>query len=182
MIRRLAATTLVATLLASCANPPPISTNPIQSVVNATGLGSGNDVITQGIANAQYNFNQALALGILPASDPAPGCLNSVATLLGIGGTAPAQFTPKITDLISAGSVGYIYLQQLKAATGGTLQVSPQCTQLIGQIIIDSTKMNLKLGSGALGAGVLTGGIPLPIPTLGEAAPTADANPSLDGK
>lgn len=163
--------------LAACTSPPPISTNPVQSAVNLVAPG-GADVVTQGITNAQYNFNEAVKLGILPATDPAPQCLNSVAALMGIGGTAPPSFTPKVTDLISAGSVGYIYIQQLKTATGGTLTVSPGCEQLIGQIILDATRAGLKAGAGALSVGALSGGIPLPIPL----PPIAASAPPREGQ
>ena len=145
--------------LAACANPAPISVNPIQSGVNVIAQAGGStttglaDTVTTGITNADYNLGQAMQLGILPATDPAKACLDSVSTQLGIGGTAPASFTPKVSDLISAGSVGYIYAQQVKQllANGGSgLAVSATCQQLVGQIVIDSATQLNKAAIGAI--------------------------------
>lgn len=163
MIKKLIFVSSILAGLIGCANPPQITKSPVTEIASVLSPSGGTDMISQGILNAQYNFNQAVQLGILSATDPAPGCLNSVATMLGLGASAPPGFTPRVTDLISAGSVGYIYIQQLKTLTGSSLQVSPACMQLIGQIVIDANRAGLRLGAGALG-GVGLGILPPVIP------------------
>jgi hypothetical protein len=180
----LAALFIPTLLLGGCANPPAISTNPIQSAGNIVNTATGGATsgatsdVSQDILNAQTDFNQAVQLGILPATDPAPQCLNSVASLLGVGGTAAAQFTPTVSGIVSAGAVGYIYIQQLKQLTGGTLTVPPACLQLIGQIVIDASKAGLQLGGAATAIGLVgTTGLPaLPLPLQRPVAPQPRAS------
>lgn len=162
--RRLPVVAALVLSLAACANQPPISGNPIQDAFATVkgpavaGAPAAPDLITQGIADAQSNFAQAVTLGVLSATDPAPGCLNSAATVLGVGSAAAPSFTPKVSDLISAGSVAYIRLQQLKTLTGGAgLKVSSACTQLVGQIVLDAGSLLNKTAISAFlpGAGTL---------------------------
>lgn len=168
--------------LAGCSSPPPISAGsptPISVVTSLPGVGG---TIKQGILDAQYNLDSAVTIGVLPATDPGKACLDSVAGQLNAPGAA--SFTPRVSDLVSAGSVGYIYLQQLKALTSGDplTNLPPGCVQLVGQIVIDGVTQLNKVGLGPLvGAGGVSAGI-LPVLPLGQREPSVPAsNPSLDG-
>lgn len=126
--------------LAGCASAPVISSNPVQTVTNAV-LPPGGTVVT-GLQNAAFNLDSAIALKILPATDPVDGCAHGVLQAIGQDvGQTPAppapQFQSKITDLISGGSVAYILAQQAKqiVANGGSI-VPPNCEQIIGHLVI----------------------------------------------
>lgn len=136
--------------IAGCATPPPISTNPLQTVTSVV-LPAGGTVLT-GLQNAAFNLDEAVLIGVLPATDPAAGCVHGVLKQIGAdvvltmgvempvpGAAAAATFTPKITDLLSAGSVAYILAQQAKqiAANPGIL-VPVSCDQIVGQFVIQS--------------------------------------------
>lgn len=175
MTRFLAALAIVvACSLSGCANPPPVTTSPISTAIGAIpGAGSA---LTTDITDAQYNFNQAVAIGALPASDPAPGCLNQAVAIMGIGATPANSFTPRIAGIVSGGSVVYIDAQQLKTLTGGLPNVPSNCLQLIGQIVVD---VNQAAGKTVIGA--LPGVLGLPAIGL-RPAPRALDNPSLGGR
>src|SRR5271170_174937 len=140
--------------IAACATPPPISANPAQSTTNVIAQVAPQAVATvqQGLTDAQWNLQQAVTIGVLPASDPALACVNGVVTQLGVGSTA-ASFTPRETDLISTGAVLYIQIQQAKQLAGGqALLVPAGCQQLIGMFVIDASSLGLK---GLPGGGLL---------------------------
>lgn len=152
--------------LCCCSNPPPISGSPITNVTNAIGAAGGSgatDLVTTGILNAQYNLNEAVTVGALSATDPAPGCLNQAVGVMGLGATAGASFVPKVTDAISLASVGYIYLAQVKQLTGGSITVPTNCLAVIGQMVLD---LQSGLNKGIISAGVATGGAAIGIPPL----------------
>jgi hypothetical protein len=136
-------------LTAGCAQP--VSTNVVRDVAS----GPGGDVIIRGLQNAAYNLDSAVKIGALPAGDPAPACVHDVLQKLGAdcrldpsaeGGTAcvvtdpSSVFTPRVSDLISAGSVAYIRIQQLKVAAGGGIKVATSCEAIIGQLLIDQAR------------------------------------------
>lgn len=140
--------------LAACSNPAPISSNPAQSQTNLIAQVAPQAVATvqQGLTDAQWNLQQAVSIGVLPASDPALACVNGVVTQLGVGSPA-ASFTPKESDLISTGSVVYIQIQQAKQLAGGkALAVPAGCQQLIGMFVIDASSLGVK---GLSGGGLL---------------------------
>lgn len=163
MTRFLAALPLLA-LLAGCANPPPISANPVQSAVNQVSAVAPGPVQTveTGLLNAEWNLDQAIAIGALPANDPADVCMHQALTQIGIepapAGTATPpikSFVPRETDLISTGAVIYIQIQQAKKiAGGGSITVPVSCKAVIGQFVLDA---------GALGIKLLPGGAILPV-------------------
>jgi hypothetical protein len=72
--------------------------------------------VQAGLLNAEWNLDQAIALGMLPANDHADACMHAALTKIGIepaqagkpGAKSPASFTPRVTDLISGGAVLYI--------------------------------------------------------------------------
>ena len=147
----------LATALAACGNPAPISQNPVQSAANAItvalpGTATTQATVTQGLTDAKWNLDQAIAIGVLPASDPADACLGGVLTQLGVGGATPKSFTPRESDLISTGSVLYIQIQQAKQLRAGGLAVPPGCQGLIGMFVIDAASVGIK---GLPGGGLL---------------------------
>jgi hypothetical protein len=97
--------------------------------------------LAKDLVAAAYNLDQAVLVGALPADDPAPACVHGVLINAGIelppGTTAPASFEPKREGLVSAGSIAYIRVQQLKAASGKVLKVPVSCKALIGGIVVD---------------------------------------------
>ena len=184
MTKLLAACATVA-LLAGCANPPAISSNPVQDVTSAlTSLG-GSQLQTQAgndISAAQYDFNQAVVVGALTSSDPAPGCLNAVATATGLGGVGPvsASFVPKMVGPASIAAVAYIRLQQASGLAGGgniSALIPVSCLALIGKLNIDGLQQINKAAIGAIpipGVSSVLGNLPIPLAN----APNA----SLGGK
>lgn len=141
-------------MLAACATPPPISSNPVQTAANAIGalpIGGpigGNTVVT-GLQNAAFNLDSAIQIGILPATDAADGCVHGALQTLGadvtlangmenpvMGAPVAKQFTPKVSDLLSGGSVAYILAVQAKALAGGGITVPAGCEQLVGHFVL----------------------------------------------
>lgn len=154
-------------ILAGCTT---ISADPIHDVISAVPApSSGSSIqgtVTQGLLDASSNLDKAVTVEALDATDPAPACLHATLKDLGIDPASPQStvpsFVPKVSDLISAGSVLYIRAQQAKklAANGG-LTVQIPCKALIGQLVIDAGKV---LGKAALqsvpGLGMLQGILP----------------------
>lgn len=137
---------LIVGLLAGCANPPPISSNPF----SFAGTPAGNE-LAQDILAADNNLNQAVTVGALAASDPAPPCMNAVVSLLGLSGPGSALYTPEINGPVSLGSVIYIRTQQVLAFGGqGASAVPVSCEALLGQIVIDAGKVGIQIGAGML--------------------------------
>lgn len=164
-MKRLVPIALVA-LLAGCAGngqPLPISANPIQDIKSVIAPSGGNDLVTQGLLDASFNLHSAVTVGALSASDQVPACVDSVLGDLGINpdGTPTTQaqsFTPKVSDLISLGSVIYIRAQQAKKLQAAGLPESTSCDAVIGQIVRAAAKSGIKVG-----AGILSGGLAAPI-------------------
>lgn len=115
------------------------------------GSGQTGATIIGGLQDAAWNLDQAVAVGALDAADPAPGCLHAALADLGIGANLPS-FKPKVSDLISAGSIAYIRAQQAKKLSGGVV-VAQSCKAIIGEIVLDI---------GAAGKGLIPGGNLLP--------------------
>lgn len=154
-MRRLISLAALALALAGCPNTP-ISQNPVADVTS--GLPPvGGISITQGLQEAAYNLDNAVAVGALTKADPAPACVHGVLVTIGADvvvtptGYTPvapagnvASFTPKESDLISIGSVAYIRIQQAKQLVNGGLQAPTSCEALLGQILIDGATQGLK--------------------------------------
>ncbi|MDE2232552.1 MAG: hypothetical protein KGJ90_00270 [Patescibacteria group bacterium] len=126
-------------LLAACSTPPTISNNPV-STAAATVVPAGS-TIAVGLQNAEWNLDQAINIGVLKQGDSADLCLHEALTQLGLeqGATPPAvqSFQPKVSDLISAGSVAYILAQQAKQIAGsGGVQVPTDCEALVGHFVL----------------------------------------------
>ena len=137
---------LAGLMLAGCSS---VSGNVVQDVVNPP---NKDDLVAkaiiQGIQNATYNFDMAVQVGALPKSDPAAGCFHNLETQLGIDPQNPppagSSFTPKVTDVISLGSVLYIRAQQLQSLQGGGIQVPSDCKALIGTVTMDALRAGIK--------------------------------------
>jgi len=159
MIRKLAFV-LAALVLAACSSPPPISSNPVQTITNTVAATPVGQTVQQGLLDSEWNLDQAISIGVLPTNDPADACLHAGLTQIGIEpGSAPPtptqQFTPKISDLISGGSVLYILAQQAKQLKGQAgITVPVACEAVVGKFVLDA---------GALGLNAIPGGAIVPI-------------------
>lgn len=129
-----------------------ISANPIADLPK-TQLGG---VVIQGLQDASFNLDSAVTVHALTADDPAPPCFHAVLGKLGADPANPApagaSFTPKVSDLISAGSVLYIRAQQLKQAQGAGVIVPASCKLLITDFLLDAAGAGV---SGLPGGGLL---------------------------
>ncbi len=125
-----------------------LSGNPAADITTTAAKTDLGKVVVQGLLDATYDLDQAVAVGALPKSDPAPGCFHAVLTQLGLDPANPApagsSFTPKISDLISLGSVLYVRAQQLKGAQGGGIQVPADCKLLVAQFMLDAAAYGAK--------------------------------------
>ena len=143
-MKHLIAVAALLTLGACAGKQPTISAEPQQTVLqNLTSTKLGGTVVT-GLQDAAWNLDQAIAIKVLPPTDPADACVHGALQKIGqdIGQTAapPApSFQAKVSDLISAGSVAYILAQQAKAlaAQGPGAIVPAQCEQLIGHFVLN---------------------------------------------
>jgi hypothetical protein len=143
-------------LLVGCSTTP-ISANVAKDVLAAvpkpvSGPSFGG-VVQQGLLDASYNLDQGVAVGALDATDPLPGCLHGVLQQLGIDPTVPApgpgkSFTPRVSDLISEGSVLYIRARQVQKLQGAGVQTPVACKASIGQLMIDAAGAGLKVQPG----------------------------------
>lgn len=136
-----------AVALSGCEAPQPISSAPL-------GL-PADSLVATGLKNAAFNLDQAIAIGVLRKDDPAAACVHGVLKDAGLDGdgTAPAvqSFQPRVTDLVSAGSVAYIDAQRLKAVSGMLGTIPGGCEALVGRIMIDGLKAGARV-------------MPLPLP------------------
>jgi hypothetical protein len=138
-------------LLILCAGCSSISAN--LAVDAGAGSGPLGKAIQQGLLDATFNLDSAVKVGALDAIDPAPPCFHGVLQQLGIDPSLPTQgpgtsFTPKVSDLISAGSVLYIRAQQLRKLQGAGVQTPVACKALIGQFLIDAAGAGVKIQPG----------------------------------
>ena len=150
-------------MLAACANPLPISNNPIQTVANAAASTPLGGTVVQGLKDSAFNLDSAIQIGVLQAGDPVDGCVHGALQKIGqdvtltgdvIPVTPAQQFTPKVSDLLSAGSVAYILSVQAKAlaANSGAL-VPAQCEQIVGHMVLTGVNAPaIGLIKGAIGA------------------------------
>lgn len=134
---------IVIALLAGCASTPgKISTAGPESALSGLPSIVAGKTVADDLAAAGQNLDQAVAIGILPATDPAVLCLGSVNKQ--VNGTADAQsFAPENAGAISAGSIAYIIAQQARAAGGIKLPV--ECEALVGRLVIDGMRDARKL-------------------------------------
>lgn len=95
-----------------------------------------NQVVKTDLADATANLNNAVKLGLLPATDPAVTCLNAISAQA----AAQVSFTPQVNGLISAGSVAYIAAQLAKQG----VQIDPACEALVGRVVLDGASAGAK--------------------------------------
>ena len=111
-----------------------------------------NATIVTDLQSAAYNLDNAIAVGALPAGDPAAACIHGVLIEAGIeippGATAAKSFAPKNDGLVSLGAINYILIQQKNASPG--VVVPQTCKTVIGQFVIDGMAMVNKLGAGLI--------------------------------
>jgi hypothetical protein len=140
---------LLTLALAGCST---ISGDPLQDVPK----GPLGRVVIQGLQDATFNLDSAVTVGALSADDPAPKCFHSILVQLGADPASPAapgaSFTPKVSDLISFGSVLYIRAQQLKKSQGGGISVPSDCKVLMTNFLLDAAGAGVK---GLPGGGLL---------------------------
>lgn len=125
--------------LGACAYPPPMA-------AAQTPAPASESTVQAGLLNAEWNLDQAIALGMLPANDHADACMHAALIKIGIepaqagkpGAKPPASFTPRVTDLISGGALLYIQGEQARRAARHTTYVLPSCMQIIGQFVLDA--------------------------------------------
>src|SRR5207302_4456941 len=114
------------------------------------GLASGQIAVDQ--QSAAFTLDTAIAIGALPANDPADKCIHEVLQQAGIevppGGVPAKTFVPKNDGAISLGTIAYISVQQSKLAPG--LSVPQDCKTIIGQFVVDGFGALNKLVPGAL--------------------------------
>jgi uncharacterized protein YfiM (DUF2279 family) len=120
--------------------------------------GTEPGLVVQGLLDAQYNLENAVAVGALPAEDPALPCVKSVLADLGVGQGEVQRFTPRVSELLSAASVAYIRARQLERERDTPFKLSADCKAIVGQIMIDFAKVASK-GVGALPGGDLVKGV-----------------------
>jgi hypothetical protein len=118
------------------------------------------------LVNAGWDLDQATSLGIMPANDPADGCVNSAIQQLGLASAAPgaapappASFVPRTTGALDTAVTFYIAAQQLQSlGTPGTLNFSVPCRAVIGDIMLELMQAGLALPPAVLhaaaGAGI----------------------------
>lgn len=91
------------------------------------------------LLSAAYNLDNAIKIGVLPANDPAAGCVHDVLKKAGIetdpNEAPPASFMPKSDGVASVGAIAYIRAQQLRDLKG--IDVSIECKALIGTFVVD---------------------------------------------
>ena len=143
--------------LGACTTQPPISANPVQDITTGspnTPLGQIGTTIGTDLQSAEFNLDQAILVGALPANDPADACLHGALTQIGLEPGTPAapSFAPKNDGLVSLGAIAYIRIQQLKKAQGG-VTMPGSCKEIIGQFVLDGA---------AAGKGLSPGGNLLP--------------------
>ena len=137
-MKRILSLAAIALLAAACASTPAsisaVAPNQVVSLKETPTLQTD-------LTSAAYNLNQAVSIGVLPATDPAVTCVNDLLTKTGLAPntTPPASFVPKNDGLASAGAIAYIIYQQQKTLSGG-LKVDPSCEALVGRIVIDGAK------------------------------------------
>ena len=139
-MRKMVCALLVSLTLSACTQA--ISNSPV-SLDSASVLGKD-------LAAAKFNLDQAIAVGALPADDPAAGCVTAVLADLGLDKEA-VSFEPQREGVVSVGAIIYIRVAQAKAFKD-SFKLPSDCDAVVGRLVIDS----VKAGSRALpGAGLL---------------------------
>jgi hypothetical protein len=129
--------------LAACQSSPQLivgtGTDATGKATEAPPLPIRNATVVTDLQSAAYNLDNAIAVGALPANDPAAACVHGVLQEAGIevpaGGTAPKSFVPKNDGVVSLGAIAYIQVRQRQAA--GAITVPMECKTVIGQFVID---------------------------------------------
>lgn len=155
--------------LAACSATAPISNAPLD-VATSIIPKQATDTVQTGLVNASWNLHQAQAIGVLKPNDAAQVCVDGTLTDLGIdpttgnsvktGGSAETSFTPKVSDLISLGSVIYIRAEQLQTAKQSIALISTNCDAIVGKFVRLAARSGLQLGAQAARIGRALAGAP----------------------
>lgn len=129
---------ILAVALSGCVSTPgKISSAGPDSAVAALPSIAPGKTVADDLAAAAKNLDQAVALGILPANDPAVACLGTVNKQVH-SGQEVKSFVPDNAGAISAGSIAYILAQQARSAGGIRLPV--ECEALVGRLVMDGMR------------------------------------------
>lgn len=143
-MKRLLFAALAALSVAGCASTP----SQISGAPPGGGVTVTSPTIVTDLQSAAYNLDNAVAVGALAATDPAPACMHDILVKAGVelpAGAVPAKsFTPKYDGVASAGTVAYILVQQAKQLQASGVQVDPSCEALVGRVVIDGMKATNK--------------------------------------
>lgn len=153
---RIIALAFALTLLAACTSaqiiPDKISTTP---AAGSLPIPITDAKAVTDLEGAASNFDKAVAIGALSATDPAPSCLHDALRKAGIelppGAVAPQSFTPVSAGPFSEGATLYILAQQIKSSLGAGITISQECYALVGKIHLDFLMATAKGAKGALG-------------------------------
>lgn len=138
MISRTACALALAVSLGAC--QAPISANPVADIL------AGSPIAKQAATDAQdaqANLTQAVAVGALPANDPALACVTQANAALGIGAAPGPSFTPKVSGIESFASVAYIRAQQLKKSGAG-MAIPDSCKIILENMHLDALAAGVK--------------------------------------
>lgn len=140
---------LVAYALSGCASVP-ISANPIQDIVAMTPKLTGPLSISDGLKEAAFNLDNAVLVGALDATDPAPGCVHDAMRALGLDPLVKPlpSFVPETSTLMGEGSVAYIRAKQTQRLQGAGVNVSVNCKAFIGEIVLAAGRGAAKIQPG----------------------------------
>jgi len=148
-MRNIVLTLAAVVALAGCTNPQPITNQPGSALLNTAENTPAGKVFIQDALDTGYNLNQAVTIGVLPATDLVVGCVNDELTKLGfdpatgapLPGPAVKSFVPKIGGVGSFASVAYIDIHQFQQAGGLSIpDPSPACLAVIGWIHFQALK------------------------------------------
>lgn len=132
---------LVPLLLGACSISSSFSRD-VKTILPGDG---GGDRIAEDMTAAQFNLSEAMRVGALGPQDQALACLNNALEDLGVGKEAPS-FVPKREGVISEGAIIYIRTQQLLKSRNNNIELPPACLALIGKLVMDASKVGVKVG------------------------------------
>ncbi len=166
MNRILASLALIA--LAGCSTP--ISNgSPVANINNAVAaVVDPKGQLKTDLTDTASNFDQATAIGAIPANLPLAACQHSINQFLGFetvpGAALPQSFTPLNGGPISLASIGIINALQLQTAVKGGITISPSCYAVLGYLQVLTATNILQIAAPALPG--LGGTVGLALPKL----------------
>lgn len=183
----LAAFVVASAMLAACASTPDLIVGaPVASPTATAAVEfAPPPVITPGpilakdLLSAAYNFDEAVKIGALSATDPAVSCIHDALKQAGLEGAAAADrqsFVPRKDGVVSLGATLYILAAQARVQASHRFELSPQCLEIVGRIHIDALKLTTKAGLAAI-PGAISGGIVGDVHAIGAGVKMLEAMP-----